>query len=298
MTHAIAQSSSQAIFWNTWSHRHPDRINALLRRHQSETDVFCLTEVTDIHPEHVKKPGSNLKHNKPAGERPDEPPLQVDSLFNTKTVLDEKFEHFYDSSRRSDWRCEQSFRKFPNVGFGSALFYRKSLKVIMTGSSLVCEHIEDDEIRPRTVQWIVYEKGGVRYLVAHLHGIWIESNTKGDHPARMIQSIQLLDLIELITASYKVDKIVFGGDLNLDITTRALNMLSAEKNQRAGPFRNLIKEFGITDTRTSEYRKYDTPGETKYADYAFVGKNVEVERFEVLNEVLASDHAPLVLSFR
>jgi hypothetical protein len=298
MTHTAAQNGSQVIFWNTWSHRHPGGVNGFLRRHQSETDVFCLTEVTDIHPQHVDEQGSNLKHNKPAGERPDEPPLLVDSLFNTKTVLDGEFKHFYDSSRRSDWRCEQSSRKFPNVGFGSALFFRRNLNVIKTGSSILCQNLEGGEVRPRTVQWIVYEKGGVRYLVAHLHGIWIASNTKGDHPARMVQSIELLELLKTLSIFMDVDKIIFGGDLNLDISTRALHMLCDEDGKRVGPFRNLIKEFGLTNTRTKEYRKYHTPGESKFADYAFVGENVGVRDFKVLNHVTASDHAPLILSFQ
>ena len=51
--------------------------------------------------------------------------------------------------------------------------------------------------------------------------------------------------------------------------------------------RNLIKEYGITSTRTSLY-----PKEGKFADYVFTSKGVDVETFKVLPDEV-SDHAPL-----
>jgi endonuclease/exonuclease/phosphatase family metal-dependent hydrolase len=52
---------------------------------------------------------------------------------------------------------------------------------------------------------------------------------------------------------------------------------------------NLIKDYHITSTRTSLYRK-----ENRYADYAFAAKGVTVKNFTVLPDEI-SDHAPLMI---
>ena len=90
---------------------------------------------------------------------------------------------------------------------------------------------------------------------------------------------------------YGVDKIIFGGDFNLDINTNALRLIEGEH------YRNLIKEFGVTSTRTKAYRDYNKDGVSLYADYVLVSQNVNVRSFQVHNETLASDHAPLVVEF-
>ncbi len=55
--------------------------------------------------------------------------------------------------------------------------------------------------------------------------------------------------------------------------------------------RNLIKEYGITSTRTSFYTKPE-----KFADYMLVSPGVEVKDFKVLPDEV-SDHSPLYLEF-
>ena len=56
--------------------------------------------------------------------------------------------------------------------------------------------------------------------------------------------------------------------------------------------RNLIKEYGITSTRTSFYEK-----ENKFADHAFVSSDIEVVDFKVLPDEV-SDHAALYLEIK
>lgn len=63
-----------------------------------------------------------------------------------------------------------------------------------------------------------------------------------------------------------------------------LNMLSHDMV-------DLIKEYNITDTRTSFYEKTE-----RYADYVFTSPDVEVEKFSVMGDQV-SDHAPLLLDF-
>lgn len=152
--------------------------------------------------------------------------------------------------------------------------------------------------KARVLQWLIFDRGSVRYLVAHLHGVWFEENTKGDHPARLEQSTAITLKLDRLRRMYQVDKIIFGGDLNLDINTEALRRL--ERGGVVSPplrLRNLIREFDIVDTRTSAYRKHGQAGETMYADYALVSSNVCVHDFTVDTKLTISDHAPLVLTF-
>ncbi len=73
------------------------------------------------------------------------------------------------------------------------------------------------------------------------------------------------------------------GDFNLLPETESLQLF-----ERAG-LRNLIKEYGITSTRTSFYNK-----PVPYADYAFITNGVNLIDFKVLPEEV-SDHAPLYI---
>ena len=290
MTHAQTDHS-QVIFWNIWGHRHPNALHKFMQQHAPTTDIFCLTEVTDVALEVVGQVGSALKYGHDLLEKPQ----HVDGRAQLDAKFQGEYQHLYASSRRSDWKCEKYGRIFPAVGFGSSLMFRHDLQFIATGENLLCEGWQN--IRPRIVQWLVYEKNYIRYLVAHFHGIWIADNTKGDDPARIRQSLEFLRLLKLIVSQQAVDKIVFGGDFNLDIKTRALVLLKDQRRSQAGPFKNLIEEFAINDTRTTEYRKYDWPEESMHADHVFIGPNVQVHSFNVLNNVRASDHAPLVVRF-
>jgi endonuclease/exonuclease/phosphatase family metal-dependent hydrolase len=75
------------------------------------------------------------------------------------------------------------------------------------------------------------------------------------------------------------------GDFNLLPDTESIKIIEA-----AG-LRNLIKEFGITETRTELYKK-----KLRFADYAFVSPEIKVKDFKVLPDVV-SDHSPQYLDF-
>ena len=55
--------------------------------------------------------------------------------------------------------------------------------------------------------------------------------------------------------------------------------------------KNLIKEYKVTTTRSHFYTK-----EHKFADYILVSPEIEVKKFEVIQDVV-SDHLPLMLEF-
>ena len=77
--------------------------------------------------------------------------------------------------------------------------------------------------------------------------------------------------------------IILAGDFNLNPDTQSIKMIEEFS------LKNLIKEFSITDTRTSFYKK-----ENRFADYIFVSPDICVKNFKVLPDEV-SDHAPLYL---
>jgi len=87
---------------------------------------------------------------------------------------------------------------------------------------------------------------------------------------------------------------IIGGDFNL--LPQAESIINFEK---AG-YRNLIKEFNITNTRNkwADHTKKDKQyfGKQYFADYVFVSPEVKVKSFEVPN-VEVSDHLPQILEF-
>jgi endonuclease/exonuclease/phosphatase family metal-dependent hydrolase len=66
--------------------------------------------------------------------------------------------------------------------------------------------------------------------------------------------------------------------------------VSLKKIEDSG-MRNLIKEYGITSTRSSFYKKPE-----RFADYTFVSKETKVNNFKILPDEI-SDHLAMYLDF-
>ena len=277
--------STQVVFWNIWGHRDSKGIHAFIRQHASITDIFCLTEVTDVADEY----DSALCFNADGTETPS----QVNGCVQLKTEFSKMFTSTYTTAIRSDWVCSKTNRLFSGVGFGSMLLVKHGVQIEEVGTTLI--EPDDQTHKSRAIQWIVYNKGATRVLVAHIHGLWIKDNTKGDHSERTQQSLIIRSTLKRIANFHGVQKIIFGGDLNLDINTEAIAIIERGSSPNDMQLRNLIAEHGIKNTRTKQYRKYADLKETKYADYVFVSPAVKVGEFKVLNHVLASDHAPLMV---
>ena len=272
-----------------WGHRHPQQINDFLDQHR-DADFICLTEVTHVESLGIPFRDTNLCYS----ENPNEAPSQVDGFGQLQLQLHNSHYLRYDSATYAPWTCQERNIRFNDVGFGSILGVKNGTEV---HAEIIAFH-KYPELKPRVLQWAICEKAGVRYLVAHIHGVWIRDNTKGDHPARFIQSKKVREIIMRECINHKIDKVIFGGDLNLGANTHSLFLLQHGENSESDEkFYNLITDFGITNTRTKRYRHYDTEGMTLYADYVFTSKTVEVHEFTIHNEVMASDHAPLVIKF-
>ncbi|MEZ4195502.1 MAG: hypothetical protein R3B53_03905 [Candidatus Paceibacterota bacterium] len=280
---------SNVVFLNVWGHRHHKLLERYIKEKMTAgVDIFCFTEVTHTKVRYKTIPRVYM------GLSRGEPPASINGLEQLINLMSKDYYLVYDSPENKKWTCRKTGTEFPSVGFGSAMIYQLELKVIATKRAFICKKIPG--VNHRVMQWIVYEKGGIRYLVAHLHGVWIAHNTKGDDHARDRQSHEIRENLRRLADKYSVDKVVFGGDLNLAIDTDALAALTREGGNQVLS-RNLVVEGQIESTRTRHYREYGKPNKSQHADYVLTSSGVLVHDFQVENEKLASDHAPLVISF-
>jgi len=284
----LKQEVSTMLFWNIWGHRNPEGIHEYMAQHQDVLDVCCLTEVTSMRRPYDPVPQVHANADNY------EPPSFINGHEQLVARFGDQFHIEYASPHFDSWTCAVTGKIYDEVGFGSALLIRKGLRTIETGNRCILHDV--DGARPRILQHIAYETAGRRTLVAHLHGVWLRHNTKGDDPVRDKQSRCILEHIDRIAREHAIDRIIFGGDLNLDINTRAIAEIERGHGVTCG-FRNLIREMEIQSTRTRTYRKFGMSGESRYADYVFVTPNVQVHDLDVNTGVTASDHAPLRLTF-
>ena len=138
---------------------------------------------------------------------------------------------------------------------------------------------EDRKTLGRNMQYVQFTENDQDYTVINFHGLWNGAG-KTDTPDRLNQSRKIQEFI----ATKAKGKVILVGDFNLEPNSESIAIL--EKGMR-----NLIKENEITSTR-SHYHKWPN----KFADYAIVSNDLQVIRFEVLQDMV-SDHLPLLLEF-
>lgn len=127
------------------------------------------------------------------------------------------------------------------------------------------------------------EVGGVVYQICNVHGI-SKPGDKLDNELRISQSKGLIREFSVLEGLK-----IIGGDLNLEYNTQSVALF--EENG----YRNLIKDFGVRNTR-NKYVWDKHPGSKQYfSDYVFVSENVVVQNF-LVPESEASDHLPMILT--
>jgi len=171
--------------------------------------------------------------------------------------------------------------------YGQSVFWKKGIDAKFVGRV----DFPSDEFE-KSLTFSTYfeiEKNSSRFLLANIHGK-SRPGDKLDTPARIKQSQCVLDF----TGRYKIPKII-GGDFNLLPDTKSVKMF-----EDAG-YRNLIKDFGIKETRNKLAWDQFNLGKgfvkQHFADYCFVSPEVKVVDFCVPN-IKISDHLPLILQFR
>jgi len=237
------------ISLNTWSGIVYEPFKAFFRQYQ-DVDVFCLQEI----------------YSKAIGK--DEPHPTLDMKLDIYEQIEE-------------WLTDTHvgyFRPAHADYYGQAIFIKKEIAVEEEGSIWIYENREPKKRgeHSRNLHYVRVNLNGKPTVLINLHALW-NGMGKTDTEDRISQSKKIHEFIE----SRAEEKIVVG-DFNLNPDTESLAIVEEG-------MRNLIKEYGITTTRTSFYNK-----ESKFADYALVSSGIEVTDFKVLPEEV-SDHAALYL---
>lgn len=251
------------ICLNIWGGRAGEELltGFLASKHES-TDIFCFQEVW-----------ADFYHDLEgvlAGGRP----------ISNEHVIGKGLQLLTNSLPDHNTYFHPCFRQH----WGNALYVRKTFSVSATGDEFIFQERgyepKDDVGRcGRNLQYVTIKTANGPVTVINLHGLW-NGMGKTDTEERLEQSRRILAFTQTLNHPF-----VLAGDFNLEPSTKSLRML-----EDAG-LRNLIKEYGITSTRTSFYEK---PG--KFADYIFVSDGIQVNDFAVLPDEV-SDHAPLMLDF-
>lgn len=169
--------------------------------------------------------------------------------------------------------------------YGLALFVKKDVQLLEEGEVYVHEkkgfvEPHDWGTHARNIQYVTLKtENGIRTVI-NFHGLW-NGKGKTDTEARLLQSTNILNFVSTLAHPF-----VLVGDFNLSPDTESLQKFEDF------PLRNLIKEYGITSTRTSLYVK-----ENRFADYCLVSDGIEVADFKILPDEV-SDHAPLSLEWQ
>lgn len=251
------------ITLNIWGGKQFHDLMEFVRREAAGTDVFCFQEVF--------RTSSAFKENR--GWRV--------NIFDELAAALPGFTGFFKSDQ--DGFDFDDPVDFP-LSSGLAMFVRKRIPVSEEQEFFVYgERNQMIKGRPETRPRIVHAVrigGKNTSTICNFHGYWYPG-PKDDVPERIEQSKKILAFL----ATVKGAKILCG-DFNLLPDTRSLRML-----EEGGGLRNLVKEFGVSSTRSRLYAWPD-----KFADYILVSPEVKVEKFEVLQDVV-SDHLPLMLDF-
>lgn len=241
---------------NTWGGRMMEPFMQFLKDHR-DTDIFCFQEVY-----HQADGKDTLWKGGP----------NFDFLSDIKKALP-NYASYY-RPHLGDW-------------WGLAIFIKKERPVLSEGEYFVHKYkghnpaIEVHGHTAKNLQFITTLCGDKPVTVLNFHGLW-NGNGKTDTEDRLNQSRKIVDFIATIKNDF-----VLCGDFNLSPDTESLQMIMRDLGCR-----DLIKEYGITSTRTSAYEKPN-----KFADYVFVSNGVTIADFKVLPDVI-SDHAPLMLEIK
>jgi endonuclease/exonuclease/phosphatase family metal-dependent hydrolase len=249
------------ITLNIWGGRVSAKLEPFFKE-RSETDIFCFQEVYDKGP-------ATIEHG-----------LMFDQFEHNPNLLDALKSYLPKHTAKFCQTLQDTY--------GIAMFLKPGVEILHHGELLVArgdwEHNTDIETKDhhRKVQWIELLIKGKRVLVANAH-LTHRPKGKQDSPKRIKQSQTIINFLEM----FECPKILVG-DFNLMPDTQSITMFEDAH------MKNLVKEYGVTSTRTELYRGYKNG--PKFADYIFVSKDVKVNDFKVLPDIV-SDHSPLYLDF-
>ena len=242
------------ISLNTWSGRGGKDILLDFFKRNKDIDIFCLQEVWEGGHEYAPKWGENI---------------ETTLLTNISKIL---IDH------------SVFFRPHYHDFYGLAIYVKKDLKIEEEGDIFVFKERKDvsndfAENHARNLQYMTVETESGLRTIANIHGLW-NGISKEDTEERFLQADNIGKFLKNLSTPR-----ILCGDFNLMPTNKSLKMI-----EDLG-MKNLIKEFGITSTRSSHYTK-----PVKFADYTLVSNDIKVRDFKVLPDEV-SDHLAMYLDF-
>lgn len=240
-----------------------ENLLAFFKDHEETTDIFCLQEVLSAAHSHMEgrlAGGVEIRNEQ----------IMIRGLQDISAVLSEHASffrpHFMDN-------------------YGLLMFVRRNILVREEGEVFVYRHkgyVSEGDAgnHARNVQYATVETASGPITAMNFHGLW-NGQGKGDSADRLAQSEKIIEFTKSIRNPF-----ILCGDFNLLPNTESLRKLES-----AG-LRNLVREFGVTSTRTSFYTKPE-----KFADYIFISNGIDLADFKVLPDEV-SDHAPLLVEVR
>lgn len=257
------------ITLNIWGGQVYKPLLAFLKENNNKIDVFCFQE--------VMKSSKSIFSN---GAKTDIFEDLKKVLTNYNYYLAVPILRGFDLKQKVDF----------DLQFGQAIFVKKGIKVVSEETLFV--YGKDEPVVwwkikrqtkkyldvPRNMQYVIIQDEKKKILIGNLHGFWMP-RSKGDTPQRIKQS----KIIKKIFDPFAGPKILCG-DFNLIHGTKSMNMLEEEMT-------NLVTHHGIKSTRSNLHKRRQ-----KFADYILVSNNIQVNKFEAMDETV-SDHLPLYLDF-
>ncbi|TSC56125.1 MAG: Endonuclease/exonuclease/phosphatase [Parcubacteria group bacterium Gr01-1014_18] len=257
------------IYFNIWGGKKRTQLVEWIRKEKLTCNIFCFQEVLSS-PQPIDHESGH----------------DYDSLGWLQREL-EGFTCFYEPflegvdreklGDREHWIGNATFvRDFDVLSNGAVWVFGQKNKWQKTVQTI-----------PRNLQFLHLESSfGERFSVVNFHGVWDPSG-KGDTDARIIQSQRILRFLAVIR-----DPFVLGGDFNLSPDTQSFKAI------REGTI-DLIDEYQIKSTRSALYKR---PGRGLFADYVLLSAGLssrfEVVKFEVPQDLLISDHLPLITELK
>lgn len=246
------------ITLNTWGGRAgKEKLLGFFEAHR-DTDIFCLQEIWSA-------PYDNLQGVNAGGLPIDHSNIMTEGMQEISGLLSGH---------------TRFFRPHHLDNYGLMMLVKKDLGVVGEGEFFVYKEkghipVGDVGFHARNVQHVTVRTARGDRTVMNFHGLW-NGQGKGDSEGRIAQSEKIISYLKTLDHPF-----VLCGDFNLLPDTESMKML-----EDSG-LRSLVREFGITSTRTSLYKK-----PAKHANYILVSEGVKVKDFRVLPDEV-SDHAPL-----
>jgi endonuclease/exonuclease/phosphatase family metal-dependent hydrolase len=140
--------------------------------------------------------------------------------------------------------------------YGLMMLVKNDIEVVASGDVFVHKYQgyipkeADIGHHARNIQYVTFLHDDSKCTVINFHGLW-NGKGKGDSEDRLEQSRKIVAFVKELEGG-----VILCGDFNLLPDTKSIKILEDAE------LRNLIKEYGVTSTRTSYYSKPE-----KFADY-------------------------------